>query len=127
MSIFSTYGEAVGIVILVTNKPQVTAKAEPNKKVNLNSIKANLVKRGKPPYENPTLQADILSLDPTVEGDAFYWGEATVNLNAPQEKVQAEKMKYRNRALSVAEKCGVDIAINWQDDGQMIISLRSAQ
>ena len=127
MSIFSTYGEAVDIVTTVTNKPQVTAKAEPNKKVNLNSIKANLVKRGKPPYENPTLQADILSLDPTVEGDAFYWGEATVNLNAPQEKVQAEKMKYRNRALSVAEKCGVDIAINWQDDGQMIISLRSAQ
>lgn len=127
MSIFSTYGEAVGIVTTVTNKPQVTAKAEPNKKVNLNSIKANLVKRGKPPYENPTLQADILSLDPEVEGDAFYWGEATVNLNAPQEKVQAEKMKYRNRALSVAEKCGVDIAINWQDDGQMIISLRSAQ
>jgi hypothetical protein len=101
-------------------------KAEPNKKVNLNSIKANLVKRGKPPYENPVLQADILSLDPAVEGDAFYWSEAIVNLSAPQEKVQAEKMKYRNRALSVAEKCGVVIAINWQDDGKMIISLGSA-
>jgi hypothetical protein len=36
-------------------------------------------------------------------------------------------MKYRNRALSVAEKCGIVIAINWQDDGQMIISLGSPQ
>ncbi len=98
-------------------------KAEPNKKVNLNSIKANLVKRGKPPYENPALEADIKSLDPTVEGDAFYWSEAKVNLSAPQDKVQAEKMKYRNRALSVADKCGISIAINWQDDGQMVISL----
>ena len=102
-------------------------KAEPNKKVNLNSIKANLVKRGKPPYENPVLATDILSLDPAVEGDAFYWSEATVNLSAPQDKVQAEKMKYRNRALSVAEKVGVTIAINWQDDGKMIISLGSPQ
>ena len=98
-----------------------------NKKVNLNTIKANLVKRGKPPYENPVLQADILSLDPTVEGDAFYWSEATVNLSATQDKVQAEKMKYRNRALSVADKCGVTIAINWQDDGKMIISLGQAK
>jgi hypothetical protein len=106
-------------------------KAEPttstNKKVNLNNIKANLVKRGKPPYENPVLQADILSLDPAVEGDAFFWSEATVNLTAPQDKVQAEKMKYRNRALSVADKCGVTIAINWLDDGKMIISLGQAK
>jgi hypothetical protein len=50
-----------------------------------------------------------------------------VNLTAPQDKVQAEKMKYRNRALSVAEKVGVTIAINWQDDGKMIISLGSPQ
>lgn len=106
-------------------------KAEPttstNKKVNLNNIKANLVRRGKPPYENPVLATDILSLDPTVEGDAFFWSEATVNLTAPQDKVQAEKMKYRNRALSVAEKCGVVIAINWLDDGKMIISLGQAK
>lgn len=103
----------------------MTPKPTTNQKVNLSDIKANLVKRGKPPYENPVLATDILSLDPAVEGDAFYWSEATVNLSAPQEKVQAEKMKYRNRALSVAEKCGVVIAINWQSDGQMIISLGS--
>jgi hypothetical protein len=106
-------------------------KAEPttstNTKVNLNNIKANLVKRGKPPYENPVLVTDILSLDPTVEGDAFFWTEAVVNLSGTAQKVQAEKMKYRNRALSVAEKLGVTIAINWLDDGKMVISLGSAE
>lgn len=105
----------------------MTSKPTTNQKVNLSDIKANLVKRGKPPYENPVLATDILSLDPTVEGDAFYWSEATVNLTAPQDKVQAEKMKYRNRALSVAEKVGIVIAINWLDDGKMIISLGQAK
>lgn len=126
MSIFSAYGKGIGIVKGVANNTGDRSGGT-NKKVNLNSIKANLVKRGKPPYENPVLATDILSLDPTVEGDAFYWSEATVNLSAPQDKVQAEKMKYRNRALSVAEKCGVVIAINWQDDGKMIISLGQAK
>lgn len=101
-------------------------KAEPNKKVNLNDIKSNLVKRGKPPYENPVLLADIMGLDATVEGDAFYWGEATVNLSAKAEKVQADKMKYRNRALSVAEKCGRTILIKWTDAGEMVIALSFA-
>lgn len=125
MTIFSAHGKGIGIVIVVANNTG-DRKAEPNKRVNLNDIKADLVKRGKPPYENPTLEADILSLDPTVEGDAFYWGEATVNLTASKEKVQAEKMKYRNRATSVSEKCGVSISIGWHSTGQMIISLAKA-
>lgn len=98
-----------------------------NKKVNLNLIKADLVKRGKPPYENPTLLADILALDPTVEGDAFLWEEAKVALKGTKEKVQAEKMKYRNRALSVSDKCGIPIAINWTSEGEMVISLGSVE
>lgn len=122
MSIFSAYGKAVAIVKGVANNTG-DRKAEPNKKVNLNDIKDDLVKRGKPPYENPTLEADIKSLDPSVEGDAFIWGEATVTLTASKEKVQAEKMKYRNRALGVSEKCGISITIGWHSTGQMIISL----
>lgn len=99
------------------------ANSNSNQKVNLKDIQAHLVKRGKPSYENPTLEADIRSLDPTVEGDAFFWAEAVVNLKGDPKKVQAEKMKYRNRALSVAERVGVDIQVRWLEDGRMVIAL----
>jgi len=96
-----------------------------NVKINLSEIQAKLVKRGKPPYENPVLATDILSLDPNEIGDAFVWTEATVNLNQDSTKVQAEKMKYRNRAESVSEKLGIEIQINWLDDGRMVISRKA--
>jgi hypothetical protein len=96
-----------------------------NRKINLSEIQAKLVKRGKPPYENPVLATDILSLDPNEIGDAFIWSEATVNLNQEQTKVQADKMRYRNRAESVSEKLGIEIQINWLDDGQMVISRKA--
>ena len=96
-----------------------------NQKVNLSEIQSKLVKRGKPPYENPVLATDILSLDPNEIGDAFIWSEATVNLNQEQTKVQAQKMKFRNRAESVSEKLGIEIQINWLDDGQMVISRKA--
>lgn len=96
-----------------------------NQKVNLSEIKNQLVKRGKPPYENPVLAQDISEIDPTDPTDAFIWNEATVNLNQDQTKVQSEKMKFRNRAESVAEKLGIDIQINWLDNGQMVISRKA--
>ena len=126
ITILSTYGKAEDIVIGVANNTGDRTSGT-NKKVNLNLIKADLVKRGKPPYENPTLLADILALDPTVEGDAFLWEEAKVALKGTKEKVQAEKMKYRNRALSVSDKCGIPIAINWTSEGEMVISLGSVE
>ena len=111
-----------------TTKPSDNA-GEPskkvNQKVNLSEIQAKLVKRGKPPYENPVLASDIQSLDPNEIGDAFVWAEATVNLNQDSTKVQAEKMKYRNRAESVSEKLGIAIQINWLDDGRMVISRKA--
>lgn len=110
-------------MLVVSNTQKPTAKGGGNRKVNLQAIKSQLVKRGKPAYENPELEADILSLDPSVEGDAFYWGEARVNLNGDPKKVQAEKMKYRNRALSVAERCNRSISIHWTEDGEMVIAL----
>lgn len=96
-----------------------------NRKVNLSEIKSQLVKRGKPPYENPTLAKDIQDIDPTDPTDAFIWSEATVNLNQEQTKVQSEKMKFRNRAESVAEKLGIEIQINWLDNGEMVISRKA--
>lgn len=96
-----------------------------NKKVNLSEIQAQLVKRGKPPYENPALAKDISEIDPTDPSDAFIWGEATVNLNQDSTKVQSEKMKFRNRAESVAEKLGIVIQINWLANGEMVISRKA--
>jgi hypothetical protein len=34
-------------------------------------------------------------------------------------------MKFRNRAESVSEKLGIEIQINWLDDGQMVISRKA--
>lgn len=96
-----------------------------NQKVNLSDIRSQLVKRGKPPYENATLAKDIAGIDPLDPNDAFIWDEATVNLNQIQTKVQAEKMKFRNRAESVSEKLGIAIQINWLDNGQMVISRKA--
>jgi len=96
-----------------------------NQKVNLSDIKGKLVKRGKPPYENPTLKALISEIDPTDPDDAFIWDEATVNLNLEPKKLQSEKMKFRNRAESIAEQLAVEIQINWLDDGQMVISRKA--
>jgi len=96
-----------------------------NRKINLSEIQSNLVKRGKPPYENPVLATDIMSLDPNEIGDAFIWSEATVNLKQDSTKIQSEKMKFRNRAESVSEKLGIAIQINWLDNGQMVISRKA--
>jgi hypothetical protein len=39
-------------------------------KVNLNDLKGQLSSRGRAPYENPELEAEIMSLDPAIDGDA---------------------------------------------------------
>lgn len=98
---------------------------KPNKKVNLSSIQSNLVKRGKPPYENATLKADILDIDPSNPDDAFIWDEAKVNLNQNAKDVQKDKMRFRNRVESIAEQLQIEIQINWLDDGQMVISRKA--
>lgn len=97
----------------------------PNQKVNLSEIKNELVKRGKPKYENAILRDDILNLDAIDLNDAFIWAEAKVNLNQTPEKVQAEKMKFRNRAESIADSAFVKIAIHWNSNGEMIISRKA--
>lgn len=105
-------------------KPTALGGGEPNRKVNLASIKSNIVRKGKVAYTNPALEADILALDPTVEGDAFYWSEAKVNLNASEKKVQADKMRYRTRVLSVAKRLNRPVSIFWTEEGEMVIALK---
>lgn len=104
-----------------TQKP--TAKSGGNKKVNLKAMQNKIAKKGKPSYKNEALASDLLTLDPSVEGDAIIWAEATVNVTADQKAVNAEKMKWRQRAISVAESHNLTISVNWTLDGEMIISL----
>ena len=99
--------------------------AKGNRKVNLSQIQSKLVKRGKPAFEDAELSADILSLDPNDPDDAIIWEKAKVSLTLDPKKFQSEKMKFRNRAESVAEKLGVAIRIMWTDEGEMIIALKS--
>jgi len=125
---YITQAHSYYVDVATTTMPSDNAGDKPkkaNQKVNLSEIQSKLVKRGKPPYENPVLATDILSLDPNEIGDAFVWSEATVNLNQDSTKIQAEKMKYRNRAESVSEKLGIAIQINWLDDGRMVISRKA--
>lgn len=110
---------------LPTRKAIPMSTKSPNQKVNLSDIRNDLVKRGKPKYENVVLRDDILSLDAIDLNDAFIWGEAKVNLNQVPEKIQAEKMKYRNRAETIAESVSVKIAIHWNSIGEMIISRKA--
>jgi hypothetical protein len=47
-------------------------------KINLSDLQGMLSKRGREAYNDPTLEAEIASLDPKVEGDAFIWDDARV-------------------------------------------------
>lgn len=108
----------------MSDKPKVTAKAEPNRKVNLTALQGKIAKKGKPPYRDPALAQDLLTLDPTVEGDAILWSQATVNVTGTDPKaINAEKMKWRQRAISVADGLNLKVTINWSTDGEMYISL----
>jgi hypothetical protein len=93
-----------------------------NRKVNLSDIRHTLIKRGKAPYENAELQQDIENLDPNDPEDAFVWSEAFVPVDLPKDKLQAERMKYRNRADIISDKAGVKGRISWTSEGEMVIS-----
>ena len=94
-----------------------------NRKVNLSEIRHTLIKRGKAPYVNEALHQDIMSLDPLDPDDAFIWSEAHIPVDLPKTKLQAERMKYRNRAHIIAQQCERVIRIRFTADGEMVISL----
>jgi len=106
----------------MSDKPKVTAKAEPNRKVNLAELQGKIAKKGKPPYRDPALAQDLLTLG---DGEAILWVQATVNVTGTDPKaINAEKMKWRQRAISVAEGVNLKVQINWSTNGEMYISLK---
>lgn len=118
----------------MSDKHTPTAKAEAknkgNQKVNLSQMQSKLSRKGKPAYRNEELAKDILSLDPTNPDDAFVWSEAKVSLvdskGDPREdgQINKDKMRYRQRAISVAKSIQIEIRVIWSIDGEMIIALK---
>lgn len=92
-----------------------------SQKVNLNDI-TNLVKRGRDKFSDPQLVADILSLDATIEGDGFYYGEAQGNPS--DEDFVNHKNTWRNRVAKCAEEANRECSVFWDEDGQMIVTLK---
>lgn len=136
--IFSAYPRSLAIVLSVsTNK--VTANAEPkntqsntpNVRVNLSQMAGKLSHKGKPAYKDEALAKDILSLDPTDPNDAFIWAKAKVSLvdangeSRDESQINKEKMKHRQRAISVAKQLQIQIRVIWMLDGQMVIALKT--
>lgn len=125
MRIFSAYPNARCIVFDMSEKPKVTAKAEPNRKVNLKALQGSLSKKGKPAYQNPALASDIRSLSTDDPNDAFIWAEAVVTLTGDKTVDNRNKMLWRQRAVSVSESVEIPIRIQWTNDGEMVISRKS--
>jgi hypothetical protein len=92
-----------------------------SKKINLNEV-SNLVKRGREAFSDPELVADILSLDASVDGDAFMYETATGN-PADDDYVN-HKNTWRNRVAKCAEEAQRECSIHWTEVGEMIVSLK---
>jgi hypothetical protein len=90
-------------------------------KINLNEV-TNLVKRGREGYNDPELVADILSLDASIDGDAFIYESATGDPS--DEDFVNHKNTWRNRVAKSAEQADRECSIHWTEDGQMIVSLK---
>lgn len=92
-------------------------------KINLSDIQSLVVGRGRKPYENAELLADIKSLNPTDPNDAIVWTDATGN--PTDEDYANHKAKFRSRAEAVATQAGVEISTVWLSDGRLVIKLKA--
>ena len=90
-------------------------------KINLNDLQGMLSKRGREAFHDETLQAEILSLDPKVEGDAFIWDSAQGNPS--DEDYTNHKAKYHGRVETIAERNNVAVSVQWTTDGRCVVSL----
>ena len=70
-------------------------------KINLSDLVGELKGRGRAPYENPALEAEIKELDPAIDGDAFVCELAQGNPD--DEDYTNHKAMWRGRAEKIAE------------------------
>lgn len=92
-------------------------------KINLSDIQSLVVGRGRKPYENSELMADIVAINPDDPNDGIVWTEAQGN---PDDDDYANhKAKFRSRAEAVANKAEVQISTVWLSDGRLVIKLKT--
>ena len=92
-------------------------------KINLSEIQSLVVGRGRKPYENSELMADIVAINPEDPNDGIVWEDAQGN---PEDEDYANhKAKFRSRAEAVADKAEVQISTIWLSDGRLVIKLKA--
>lgn len=92
-------------------------------KINLSDIQSLIVGRGRKPYENAELLADIEGIDPSNPDDGIIWEDAQGNPD--DEEYVNHKSKFRSRAEAVAEQIGREISTVWLSDGRLVIKLKT--
>ena len=92
-------------------------------KINLSDIQSLVVGRGRKPYENAELLADIQAINPADPNDGIVWVDAQGD---PEDEEYANhKAKFRSRAEAVADKAGLNISTVWLSDGRLVIRLKT--
>lgn len=91
-------------------------------KVRLSDIQSQLVKRGRDAFQDPILEAGLLSLNADNEDEAFVY-EAGKG-NPEDENYGSHKNKVRARIVSVAEQNSLSVSIMWTFAGDCVITLK---
>ena len=94
-------------------------------KINLSDIQSLIVGRGRKPYENAELLAEIEAIDPNDPNDGIIWEDAQGN--PEDEEYVNHKSKFRSRAEAVAEQIGREISTVWLADGRLVIKLKTGK
>ncbi len=94
-------------------------------KINLSDIQSLVVGRGRKPYENAELLAEIEAIDPNDPNDGIIWVDAQGN--PEDEEYVNHKSKFRSRAEAVAEQIGREISTVWLADGRLAIKLKTGK
>jgi hypothetical protein len=92
-------------------------------KINLSDIQSLVVGRGRKPYENAELLADIQAIDANNPDDGIIWEDAQGN--PEDDEYVNHKSKFRSRAEAVAEQIGREISTVWLSDGRLVIKLKT--
>lgn len=94
-------------------------------KINLSDIESLIVGRGRKPYENAELLADIQAIDPLDPNDGIIWEDAQGN--PEDEEYPNHKAKFRSRAEAVADSANLVISTVWLQDGRLVIKLKTGK
>ena len=108
-------------IVSVTDKAQVTAKAEPMNEetfeiVDIADIAHTLAKRGREPYRNDSLQTALKSLP---VGKAIKWVTIPAGLSVEERKAFTGKM--RNRVKTLADAVEIVISVTWNNEDKCVI------